>query len=65
MYVDLNLPIKKSTKLKEFLKINSTFKTYENTEELINNERLNTWKDKTILLKGSRGIRLETLIGEM
>ena len=47
---------------KEFLKIKSSFKTYIDAKELSNNEDLNDWQDQTVLLKGSRGIRLEILI---
>jgi len=50
---------------KEFVKQKSPFRTYQNTEILIKNENLSLLKDTTILLKGSRGIKLEDLIGKL
>jgi len=50
---------------KEFVKQKSPFRTYQNTEILIKNENMSLLKDTTILLKGSRGIKLEDLIGKL
>jgi len=49
----------------EFFKQKSPFKTYQNTEVLTENVNLLLLKDNIILLKGSRGIRLEGLIEKL
>ena len=46
----------------EFSKQSSNFATYLTTKALVENEDLSQIKDYFILLKGSRGIKLETLI---
>ena len=46
----------------EFSKVNTTFNTYDNWEELVADYDLNELEHQLILLKGSRGIRLEELI---
>ena len=45
-----------------FQSLNPPTKSYETVEALIANENLNALTQKTILLKGSRGIKLESLI---
>lgn len=45
----------------EFKKIESNYKKYKSTEELIDTN-INDMKDSLILLKGSRGIKLEKII---
>ncbi len=49
----------------EFTKQDSPFKTYLNTTELIEKENLLKLTENYILLKGSRGIKLETLIEKL
>ena len=49
----------------EFSKQTSPFNTYLNTTELLSSERLESMKENYILLKGSRGIKLEVLIEEL
>ncbi|HIP37277.1 MAG TPA: UDP-N-acetylmuramoyl-tripeptide--D-alanyl-D-alanine ligase [Crocinitomix sp.] len=46
----------------EFYKTNTKFKTFKNTTHFIKNIDLKTMKNHIILLKGSRGIKLESLI---
>lgn len=45
----------------EFQKIDSPFKTFETVEDLINSDK-NKFKNSLILLKGSRGIKLEKIL---
>lgn len=47
---------------KEMKKVQTDYKQYSNWEELVENESLDTLSNHLILLKGSRGIRLEELI---
>lgn len=49
----------------EFSKQTSNFPTYLTTKELNENENLHQIKNHFILLKGSRGIKLESLIEEL
>ena len=49
----------------EFCKQSSKFSTYNSTAELLEAENLVNLKDNYILLKGSRGIKLESLIKEL
>lgn len=49
----------------EFCKQISSFPTYQNTKDLLTNENLEALNNYAILLKGSRGIKLETLIKEL
>jgi UDP-N-acetylmuramoyl-tripeptide--D-alanyl-D-alanine ligase len=49
----------------EFYKQVSNYSTYKNTIELLANENLKELTDHYILLKGSRGIKLETLIEKL
>ena len=49
----------------EFCKQTSNFSTYKSTKELLAGENLSELKDNFILLKGSRGIKLESLIKEL
>lgn len=49
----------------EFSKQTSNYPTYKTTKELVEAENLNDLNDNYILLKGSRGIKLETLIKEL
>lgn len=49
----------------EFSKQNSKFATYKTTSDLLENEELDLILDRFVLLKGSRGIKLETLIQEL
>lgn len=46
----------------EMQKVNTHFPTYPNWQAALKNESLNEIKDSLILLKGSRGIKLEELI---
>ena len=46
----------------EMTKTKSDFPTFENADSLIDKDLLSTLTDTTILIKGSRGIRLEKLI---
>lgn len=46
----------------EFLKINEIFKAFENSESALKYFKDNPLKAKTILIKGSRGIKLEKVI---
>jgi len=47
---------------KEFSETKTNFKKYNSSSELIEKEDLNSVKDELILMKGSRGIKLETII---
>lgn len=49
----------------EFCKQTSSFPTYKTTTDLLKNENLIDIHNNYILLKGSRGIKLETLIKEL
>jgi UDP-N-acetylmuramoyl-tripeptide--D-alanyl-D-alanine ligase len=49
----------------EFSKQESKFSTYLNTSDLLENENLSEIRERYILLKGSRGIRLERLIEKL
>ncbi len=49
----------------EFMKVSNNSKCYHNTEELLEQVNLNAFKNKLILLKGSRGIQLEKLISHL
>ena len=49
----------------EFSKLNSKFATYLNTNLLLEHEDLDAIKENYILLKGSRGIKLERLIEKL
>jgi len=46
----------------EFANSRSNFKKYNSVQELIEKENLKELKDQLILVKGSRGIKLETII---
>jgi UDP-N-acetylmuramoyl-tripeptide--D-alanyl-D-alanine ligase len=50
---------------KEFSAINTSFKRYLTAQELIEKENLAARKDQLILIKGSRGIKLETIISHL
>lgn len=50
---------------KEMKKTNTNFPKYDSWEDLLANENLDEWKGKLVLLKGSRGIRLEKLISSL
>jgi len=47
---------------KEFSETKTSFKKYLNAQELLEKENLSEIKDHLILIKGSRGIKLETII---
>jgi UDP-N-acetylmuramoyl-tripeptide--D-alanyl-D-alanine ligase len=49
----------------EFLKISGANRIYKNFEEVIEKEKLSSIEDSLILLKGSRGIKLENLISHL
>lgn len=50
---------------KEFSKVTGRYSTHSNVAEVIANENLADKKDLLVLLKGSRGLKLEGLISEL
>lgn len=49
----------------EFGKTNTTFKKYAHVNDLISEKSLHNFSDYLILIKGSRGIKLELVLGEL
>jgi UDP-N-acetylmuramoyl-tripeptide--D-alanyl-D-alanine ligase len=49
----------------EFFKTNSSFTKFKTVEELLAQNNLNQWSDGLILVKGSRGIKLEQVLDSL